>query len=59
MKAPRQSFPSPSGDPLLAPLQDSATCSNSVLLFGSLCILVIGIGIIKGRQEFVGEEAAA
>ena len=33
--------------------------SNIVLFFGSLCILVIGVGIMQGRQEFVGEEAAA
>ena len=40
-------------------LQGVAVISNTVLLFGSLCILVIGIGIMQGRQEFVGEEAAA
>ncbi|MDE2901387.1 MAG: hypothetical protein OXN15_10290 [Chloroflexota bacterium] len=33
--------------------------SNIVLLFGSLCILVIGVGIMQDREEFVGEEAAA
>ena len=33
--------------------------SNVVLIFGSLCILIIGVGIMQGRQEFVGEEAAA
>ncbi len=33
--------------------------SNVVLLFGSICILVIGFGIMQGRQEFVGEEAAS
>ena len=40
-------------------LHGVAVGSNIVLLFGSLCILVIGVGIMKGRQEFVGEEAAA
>ena len=33
--------------------------SSIVLFFGSICILVIGLGIMQGRQEFVGEEAAA
>jgi hypothetical protein len=33
--------------------------SNIVLLFGSLCILVFGIAIMQGREEFVGDEAAA
>ena len=40
-------------------LHGLAVFSNIVLFFGSLCILIIGIGIMKGRQEFVGEEAAA
>ena len=40
-------------------LHGLAIFSNGVLFFGSLCILIIGIGIMKGRQEFVGEEAAA
>ena len=39
-------------------LHGVALFSNIVLLFGSLCILVIGVGIIQGRREFVGEEAA-
>ena len=38
-------------------LHGVAVASNIVLFFGSLCILVIGVGIIQGRQEFVGEEA--
>ena len=40
-------------------LHGVAVASNGVLLFGSLCILVIGAGIMQGRREFVGEEAAA
>ena len=40
-------------------LHGIALASNAVLLFGSLCILVIGIGIIQGRREFVGDKAAA
>ena len=32
--------------------------SNIVLFFRSLCILVIGVGIMQGRQEFVEDEAA-
>ena len=40
-------------------LHGVAVFSNIVLFFGSLCILVIGVGIMKGRQEFVGEEEAA
>ena len=40
-------------------LHGIAVASNGVLLFGSLCILVIGVGIMRGRQEFVGEESAA
>lgn len=40
-------------------LHGVAIVSNIVLFFGSLCILVIGIGIMQGRPEFVGEEAAA
>ncbi len=36
-------------------LHGIALASNAVLLFGSLCILVIGVGILKGRREFVGE----
>ncbi len=38
-------------------LRGIALASNAVLLFGSLCILVIGI--IQGRREFVGDKAAA
>ncbi len=40
-------------------LHGVAIASNIVLLFGSFCIAAIGVGIIQGRQEFVGEEAAA
>ncbi|MDE2861757.1 MAG: hypothetical protein OYI31_03950 [Chloroflexota bacterium] len=40
-------------------LHGVAVVSNIVLFFGSLCILAIGVGIMKGRREFVGEEAAA
>ena len=40
-------------------LHGVAVFSNIVLFFGSLCILVIGVGIMNGRQEFVGEEATA
>ena len=40
-------------------LHGIAVASNGVLFFGSLCILVIGVGIMRGRQEFVGEESAA
>ncbi len=40
-------------------LHGVAVASNIVLFFGSLCILVIGVGIMKGRREFVGEEDAA
>lgn len=40
-------------------LHGVALVGNGVLLFGSLCILVIGVGIEQERQEFVGEEAAA
>ena len=40
-------------------LHGIAIASNAVLVFGSICILVIGVGIMRGRQEFVGEEAAA
>ena len=40
-------------------LQGVAVVGNSVLLFGSLCIGTIGVGIMQGRQEFVGEEVAA
>ena len=40
-------------------LHGIAIASNVVLFFGSICILVIGVGIKQGRQEFVGEEAAA
>ena len=36
-------------------LHGIALASNAVLLFGSLCILAIGVGILKGRREFVGE----
>ena len=40
-------------------LHGLAVASNGVLLFGSLCILIIGVGILKGRQEFVVEEEMA
>ena len=40
-------------------LHGVAVASNFVLFFGSLCILVVGLGIMQGRQEFVGEEASA
>ena len=40
-------------------LHGVAIASNVVLFFGSICILVIGVGIKQGRQEFVGDEAAA
>ena len=40
-------------------LHGVAVASNIVLFFGSLCILVIGVGIMQGRREFVGEEEAA
>lgn len=40
-------------------LHGAIVFSNIVLLFGSLCILVFAIGIMQGREEFVGEEAAA
>ena len=40
-------------------LHGVAVASNIVLFFGSICILVIGLGIMKGRQEFVGDEATA
>ena len=40
-------------------LHGIAIASNVVLFFGSICILVIGVGIMRGRQEFVGEEGAA
>lgn len=40
-------------------LHGVAVASNGVLLFGSLCIIVIGVGIMKGRREFVGAEAEA
>ena len=40
-------------------LHGVALASNIVLFFGSLCILVIGVGIKQGRRELVGEEAAA
>lgn len=40
-------------------LHGVAIFATSVLFFGSVCILVMGIGIMQGRQEFVGEEAAA
>ena len=36
-----------------------AVASIGVLLVGSLCIVIIGVRIMQGRQEFVGEEAAA
>ena len=39
-------------------LNGVAVIGNLVLFFGSFCILVIGIGIMQGRREFVGEEAA-
>ena len=40
-------------------LHGIAVASNGVLLFGAICILIIGVGIMQGRQQFVGEEAAA
>ena len=40
-------------------LHGVAVASNLVLFFGSLCIVVIGVGILAGRRAFVGEEAAA
>lgn len=40
-------------------LHGIAVASNIVLFFGSLCILAIGAGIMRGRQEFVGEEGSA
>ena len=40
-------------------LHGVAVVSNVVLLFGSICILIIGVGIMQGRREFVGEEATA
>lgn len=40
-------------------LHGIAVTSNAVLFFGSLCILIIGKGILKGRREFVGDEAAS
>ena len=40
-------------------LHGIAVASNIVLFFGSICILVIGLGILQGRQEFVGAETAA
>lgn len=40
-------------------LHGIAVASNLVLFFGSICILVIGVGIKQGRREFVGDEAAA
>ena len=40
-------------------LHGVAVVSNIVLFFGSFCILIIGVGIMQGRREFVGEEAAA
>ncbi len=40
-------------------LHGVAVFSNIVLFFGSICILVIGVGIMNGRKEFVGDEATA
>ena len=40
-------------------LHGVAVVSNGVLLFGSFCIVIIGVGVMQGLQEFVGEEAAA
>ena len=40
-------------------LHGVAVFSNIVLFFGSICILVIGVGVMQGRREFVGDEAAA
>ena len=40
-------------------LHGVAVVSNIVLFFGSFCILAIGVGIMQGRREFVGDEAAA
>lgn len=39
-------------------LHGVAVASNLLLFFGSLCILVIAVGIIRGREEFVGGDAA-
>ncbi len=33
-------------------------CGNVVLLFSSICILVIGVGIMHGRREFRDEATA-
>ncbi len=40
-------------------LHGIAVASNIVLYFGSLCILVIAKGILQGRREYVGDEAAS
>ena len=40
-------------------LHGVAVASNLMLLFASLCILVIAVGIKQGRREFVGDDAAA
>ncbi|MYD66308.1 MAG: hypothetical protein F4X26_10085 [Chloroflexi bacterium] len=40
-------------------LHGVAVASNLMLLFASLCIVVIAVGIMRGRREFVGDDAAA
>lgn len=40
-------------------LHGIAVASNVLLLFASVCILVIAVGIMQGRREFVGDDAAA
>lgn len=40
-------------------LHGVAVASNLLLLFASLCIVVIAVGIMQGRREFVGDDAAA
>ena len=40
-------------------LHGVAVASNLMLLFASLCILAIAVGIKQGRREFVGDDAAA
>lgn len=40
-------------------LHGVAVFSNIVLFFGSLCILVIGVGMMQGRKEFVGDAEVA
>ena len=40
-------------------LHGVAVASNLMLLFASLCIVVIAVGIMRGRGEFVGDQVAA